>query len=232
MIQTLGIGIWLADGGIVDFHGFPYPTRMVLVRLADGGLWVWSPVELTEEVRETVERLGRPTHLVSPNKLHHLYLGDWLAAWPGAKLWGPASAIKKRDDLVFEEPLDDVPPAAWNGVFDMVRFTGSPFMDEVVFFHRTSRTAILADLSENFDDEFLRSHWKPWQQRLAPWWGIVKGKGYAPLEWRLSFFRRKRLRAARDRVLAWNAETVVMAHGEWQRSGGRGYLERCFAWID
>lgn len=223
--------IWILEGGNVSFYGFAYPTRCVIVRLPGGGLWVWSPIALNEEVRRQVDALGTPEHLVSPNKIHHLFLKDWKAAWPGARLWGPQSTIDKRGDLAFEPALDDTAPPDWGGIFDLVRFSGSPAMDEVVFFHRPSATVILADLSENFSEGFLARHWKPWQRWIAGLWGIVEGKGYAPLEWRLSFFNRRKARACRDRILAWNPDRVIMAHGEWQRANGRTFLERALAWV-
>jgi hypothetical protein len=40
MLEPLGSNLWFADGGVVSFKGFDYPTRMVVVRLADGGLWL------------------------------------------------------------------------------------------------------------------------------------------------------------------------------------------------
>ncbi len=67
-LTPLAEAIWLGEGAIVDFYGFPYPTRCLVVRLADGGLWVWSPVELTADLRAEVEALGPVAHLVSPNK--------------------------------------------------------------------------------------------------------------------------------------------------------------------
>ena len=50
-----------------------------------------------------VDALGRVAHLVSPNRIHHLYLGDWKALYPAARLWGPASTISKRSDLALIE---------------------------------------------------------------------------------------------------------------------------------
>ena len=92
--------IWILEGGIVPFFGFPYPTRSVVVRLPSGDLWVWSPIELTDGAQGRVDSAGCvPAHLVSPNKIHHLFLKDWKDAWPEAKLWGPQSTIDKRDDL-------------------------------------------------------------------------------------------------------------------------------------
>lgn len=81
--------LWVAEGEIVSFYGFPYPTRAAIARLADGRLWVWSPVRLNSELRAEVDHLGSVAHLVSPNKLHHLYLAEWKAANPQATLWGP-----------------------------------------------------------------------------------------------------------------------------------------------
>ena len=231
MLEPIGPDIWLAEGACVDFYGFAYPTRSVIVRLADGGLWVWSPIALSDALKAEVEALGPVAHLVSPNPIHHLFLGDWKAAFPGARLWAPASTQKKRDDLDFEPPLTGETPEAWAGQIDQVWFNGSLWLDEIVFFHRASGTAILADLSENFSEAFLQANWSWWQRPIARLWGIVEGRGYAPLEWRLSFVRRKTTRAARDAVLAWDAERVVMAHGEWIREGGRDYLARALDWI-
>lgn len=230
-MEKLADDIWVAEGDIVDFHGFPYPTRCVVVRLGSGDLWCWSPIALTPELKSAIDRIGRPRHLVSPNKIHHLYLQDWKDAWPDAKLWGPASTIKKRSDLVFEAPLENEAPAAWEGAIGQIWFNGSVAMDEIVFFHRSSQTAILCDLSENFSEAFIRQHWKGWKRWIAKPWGIMEGKGYAPLKWRLSFFRRKATRAARDQMLAWNPRRVIMAHGEIQRENGQLFLERAFAWL-
>ncbi|MBS0242834.1 MAG: DUF4336 domain-containing protein, partial [Proteobacteria bacterium] len=74
MLNPIGDAIWIADGGDVSFHGFPYPTRMVIVRLACGDLWVWSPIALSADLAAAVLEIGPVAHLVSPNKLHRLFL--------------------------------------------------------------------------------------------------------------------------------------------------------------
>jgi uncharacterized protein DUF4336 len=222
--------IWIADGNNVDFLGFRYPTRSVIVRLQNGGLWIWSPIALSELAGE-IETVGRPAHLVSPNRLHHLFLGDWHAAFPGAALWGPASTIRKRSDLPFQSPLTDEPPAPWAGQIDQCWVRGSFTMDEIVFLHQASRTAILADLSENFSATWLVENWAPWQRYLARLSNIVEGKGYAPLDWRLTFVHRRKLRQARAKMLGWHPRNVIMAHGEWQAGNGSAFLARALEWI-
>ncbi len=117
-LEAIDDNIWIAEGDLVSFYGFPYPTRSVIVRLVNDILWIWSPIALTPELRSEVEALGTVTHLVSPNKLHHLYLQDWKAAFPAAHLWGPQSTIEKRPDLTFEPSLQHTPPAEWAGAID------------------------------------------------------------------------------------------------------------------
>jgi hypothetical protein len=231
ILEETGSSIWLAEGGIVSFYGAPYPIRSVIVRLGGGELWVWSPVALTPALRREVEALGSPVHLVSPNKLHHLYLKDWQAAYPEAKLWGPRSTIRKRKDLQFQPPLEDEPPAEWGGDVGQAWFRGSPFLDELVFFHKPSSTAIIADLSQNFSSQFLNEHWSWWLRPLARLDGIAEPDGLAPLEWRLSFLDRKPARAALRKMLAWQPQHVIIAHGECPQENGAAYLERVFRWL-
>ena len=145
--------IWLINGENVDFYGFPYPTRSVIIRLQNRDLWVWSPIRLTEEIKDFINQTGPVKHLISPNKIHHLYLGDWKKNYPNALLWGPHSTIKKRVDLDFETALNDIAPSHWSQEIDQFWLNGSFIMDEVVFFHKSSKTAIFADLSENFSEK-------------------------------------------------------------------------------
>jgi hypothetical protein len=230
-LQAIGDSIWLIEGEVINFYGFPYPTRSVIVRLDNGNLWVWSPIGLSANLRSQIDQLGRVTHLVSPNKIHHLYLQDWKASYAGAKVWGPQSTIQKRSDLPFEAPLTNDAPSDWSDEIDQFWFQGSPVLDEVVFYHRLSGTAILADLSENFGQEFLDAQWAPWKRVIARIWKITEPFGYPPLEWRLSWWRRKGARVVLQRLLATEPRQVVMAHGEWQASDGRRYLEKAFGWL-
>jgi hypothetical protein len=231
MLEQLHETLWLVDGDLVSFYGFPYPTRSVIARLPNDDLWVWSPVRLTTGLRQAVDRLGHVRHLISPNKIHHLYMREWSAAYPQALLWGPQSTIAKRSDLAFQMPLENDPPAAWAEQFEQAWFRGSMVLDEIVFFHQPSGTVILADLIEAFDESFLHEHWSWWQRWIARLDGITARRPGAPREWRLSFLNRGVAREARDRVLSWPCERVIVAHGEWQRSGGHAYLARALAWL-
>lgn len=212
MLEQVDDALWIAEGENVSFYGAPYPTRSVIARLENGDLWIWSPVRLSAGLRADVDCLGPVRHLVSPNKLHHLYLKEWKKAYPEAALWGPQSTIRKRPDI------------------DQAWFRGSFAMDEVVFVHRPSGTAIIADLIQTFSDRFLRQHWG-WFRFLARLDGLTQAQACAPLEWRLSFINRAPARRARDKVLSWNCQHVIVAHGEWVRTGGHELLAKSFRWL-
>jgi hypothetical protein len=230
MLEQVHEALWVAEGELVSFYGVAYPTRCVIARLANGDLWVWSPIKLTVHLRAEVDRLGAVRHLVSPNKLHHLYLPEWKAAYPEASLWGPQSTIKKRADLAFRPALKDNPPSEWLSDIDQAWFRGSFAMDEIVFLHRPSATAIVADLIQTFSDHFLREHWGAWRF-LARVDGLTQNQACAPLEWRLSFINRAPARRARDKALSWNCQRVVVAHGEWPRANGSSFLAKSFRWL-
>ena len=204
---------------------------MAVVRLDDGGLWIWSPVSLGAELEQAVRALGPVRHLVSPNKLHHLFLGQWSARFPEAKLWGPASTVAKISQLHFSGTLADRAPPDWEGQIDQYYFDNSRFLDELLFFHRESRTAIVGDYSQPFSDAFLKREWPRWARFLAKRVKMIEGWGHPPLEVRMTFFHRATARAKVRALIAADPERVVVAHGEIVRGGGAEYLRRAFSWL-
>jgi len=231
MLESLGSDLWFADGGIVPFKGFAYPTRMVVVRLADGGLWLWSPVEKTPPLEDEVRALGPVRHIVSPNRLHYLFLKEWQAAFPDAKLWATAATVAKCDDLHFAGALADDPPPDWEGQIDQFYFTNSPFVDELIFFHRASGTAIIADLSQTFSEAFLKRHWPWWMRPIARISKMIEGWGYPPPDYRISFRRRAGARPKLRALIAKHPRHVVVAHGEIVTTEGEAFLRRAFSWL-
>jgi hypothetical protein len=231
MLEPLGSDLWFVDGGIVSFNGFDYPTRMVVVRLAGGGLWLWSPVEKTADLEDEIRALGPVRHIVSPNKLHYLFLGQWQAAFPEARLWGTAATIGKCRGLQFAGALADDPPADWQGQIDQFHFANSPFVAELIFYHRASRTAIIADLSQTFTEAFLKDHWPWWMRPIARLSKMVEGWGYPPIDYRLSFRRRATARPKVRALIDEHPEHVIVAHGEIVRSDGEAFLRRAFSWL-
>lgn len=227
MLAEFAPSLFVADGPDVSFFGMPYPTRMAVVRLADGSAWVWSPVRLGPELERDVAAIGPVRQIVSPNKIHHLFLKEWADRWPDARLHAPPGLARRRSDLRFDSELGDAPDDAWAGDIDQVAFHGSFAMTEVVFFHRASHTALVGDLVQRFDPSRVHG-WKGLLMRLD---GLVGERGSTPREWRASFLRRGQARAARERVLEWNPQRLVIAHGACAASGAKAILADALSWI-
>jgi len=227
ILQSIGPDIWIADGSRIKFLGLWIGTRMTVAGLAGGGLWVHSPVALTRELGEAVRGLGDVAALVAPNKLHHLFLKQWIGAFPRARVFGAPGLRGKRGDMHFDEDLGEDAPAAWREDIDQTIFSGSRAFDEVVFFHKASRTLILTDLVINMrlDGQGF------FARQFARLEGIVYPDGSAPLMYRLSMKDKLAGRRAAQRMLAWAPEAIVISHGEWFETNGSAELKRRFAWI-
>ncbi len=112
MVQ-LGSHLWIFAGSTVPFFTLPYTTRMTVVKLADGTLWVHSPVQLTANIKQQIDALGSVKYLIAPNALHHLFMADWAVAYPDAQLYGTQQVIDKRSDIAFSETLSTTFVAPW-----------------------------------------------------------------------------------------------------------------------
>jgi hypothetical protein len=227
MLKEFGNSLYVAEGPTVSFYGFPYPTRMAVVRLSDGGVWVWSPVALTEELASSVEAIGPVNHIVSPNKIHHLFLGEWAERWPTARLYAPPGLARRKPEVHFDADLRDEPDPAWTADIDQVIFRGSLAMEEVVFFHRASSTTIICDLIQRHAQEKMSG----WKGKLMQLDSLVGEQGSTPREWRASFLRRGPARTARQKVLDWKARQLLIAHGECAQTGATEIIGKALSWI-
>ncbi len=228
MLREFGPDLWIADGPTVRFmRWFPYPTRMAVVRLRSGGLWVWSPIALDDALADQVATLGPVQHLVAPNKLHHLFLDPWKQRFPVARLHLAPGLAGKRPDLAADGELGDAPDPAWADQIDQVVFRGSFALEEVVFFHRASRTALVCDLVQRFDPEQMTGV----IGAVMRLWGLVGEGGSTPREWRASFVRREPARAAKRRLLSWEPERLVIAHGLCAETRAGEVIARGLHWL-
>jgi hypothetical protein len=109
--------------------------------------------------------------------------------------------------------------------------TNSRITDELIFYYRASRAAIIADLSQTFSDSFLVRHWPWWLRTIARMSRMTEGQGYPPFDYWISFRRRATARPKICALIAAHSERVVVAHGEIVRAEGEDFLRRAFAWL-
>ncbi len=228
MLEKTGENIWIYNGPKVQFYGVPFPTRMTVILLNNKKLWIHSPEKMNPQLKLEIDQLGEVGYLVSPNKLHHLFVEEWIAAYPQAKNYATKGLIKKRSDIKFDKALSDIAENDWKGEIEQLIFKGSLVMEEAVFFYKASKTIILTDLIENFTAETLTG----WQRRLAKFAGILAPNGKAPIDYRASFFMGKQqARESLAVMQSWDVENVIMSHGECVFGEGKAFLERAFSWV-
>ena len=73
-LEKFAENVSIIDGPPVRVIGIPLSTRMIVVKLATGLLWVNSPVSVPLEVLDRIAASGPVRYLVAPTKLHS---GDW-----------------------------------------------------------------------------------------------------------------------------------------------------------
>ncbi|HET6305301.1 MAG TPA: DUF4336 domain-containing protein [Myxococcota bacterium] len=223
-MRELAPDLWVAERS-QRFYGLEVGTRMTVLRLADGSLLLHSPVSLDAALRRELDARGPVRFAVAPNRVHHLHAGEVASVYPEARLWIAPGLERKRPDLVFEGVLGDEAPAPWRGQVDQVFFRGRPYENEVVFHHRASRTLILCDLAFHFRAgthpvtrllmQLIRSYDRFGPSRLDP----------------LLIRDRKQARQSLERILAWDFDRIVVAHGDVLEHGGRQALREGYAWL-
>jgi hypothetical protein len=228
VLKPVAENVWLADGPEIQFKVLPFPTRMTVIRLGDGGLFVHSPIAPDPALMAAVDALGPVRHLIASNSLHYWWIPDWAMRYPQARVHAvPGLSKKAKRPLRIDAELGDAPAPDWADEIDQVLFTGDGFI-EADFFHRLSGTAVLTDLIENFEPCRIKRSWLRWLVRAAH---AADPHGSAPYDMRLAFLRhRTGLRAGVRRMLAWKARRVILAHGRWYDRDGAAELARAFAW--
>lgn len=227
-LEPVGDRLWVVDGPVaVDLVVVPYPTRMAVARLDDGGLWITSPVAASFETLTALDDLGQVRDLLAPTPRHYWRLERWHQLFPEARLWtsplGPFTLGRRRTLPV--SVLGDEAPAEWAGQIDQACYR-APGFAEVAFFHRASRTLLIEDI--------IQSHGlhrgRPLVNALIRLGGIADPGG-VPRDIRSLSRNRKVTRAWAERVLDWDFDNLVLAHGPVIRGGARPVVERALDWM-
>lgn len=195
---------------------------MIVVKLSDGSLWINSPVSVSAVEIKALEGIGPVKYLVAPTPMHLWRLADWAARFPEAQLWGPPG---RRGGASCAKVLTDEPPAPWAHDLDQLIFRGNVFLDEVYFLHRTSRTAIVADFIQNYPARHARSL-RNLVLKLA---GVLNGG--VPIDVRWSFLARAAARTSLEKLLGWDFDRLIVAHGNCVDRDAKQFVQDAFRWL-
>ena len=226
-LNKVGENIWCIDGEPVKMFTIPFQTRMTIVRLDSGKLWLHSPVTPSEKIYNLVNEIGEVSYLVAPNILHHLSLGSWMQVYPEAKLFGVERLPEKRMDLKFSGILADSPEPEWSGEIDQLYFRGSDILLEVAFFHKQSKTLILTDLIQNHDPRKENQFWRIIKHIN----GVLSPHGGVPKDLRLTIRDKEKARTSLKGILSWDFERLIISHGLCIEDDAKQYVSNSFSWL-
>ncbi|MBI3785650.1 MAG: DUF4336 domain-containing protein [Deltaproteobacteria bacterium] len=223
-LRELANNLWVADRPLKLIVG-DIGSRMTVLRLADGGLFLHSPVRLDAETRAALDAIGSVRHVVAPSLVHHFFVAEYAIAYREAQLCAAPGLPQKRQDLKFDALLSDEAPTAWRDEIEQHCFRGVPRTNEVVFFHRASRTLLLTDLAFNVRAERTAG------ARLFYWLAGAAGD-FGPHRLMRALIRdRSAARASVERILQWDFDRVTVTHGDVLESGGRAAFANAFEFL-
>lgn len=228
ILRPFGQDIWTIDGDTVRMFGLlPFTTRMTIIRLSSGSLWIHSPVAPNAERRDAVEGLGPVAHLVAPNKIHSLGIAPWKALFPSARVWASPGFAARHRDIGTDEVLANDAEPAWRTDICHCVVAGHAILDEVVFLHKASRTLIVTDLIQKHEAAGETVFWRG-VKRMG---GILGEDGGVPLDIRFSVRDRTAFRRSIERILDWEFDNLILSHGHCLRGGAKEDVRRAFAWL-
>jgi hypothetical protein len=228
-LQQFGTELWIAEGPNVRDMGLLFTTRMTIVRLHDGSVWVESPVPVAPEIIDQIQSLGSVKYAVACTPRHTWRLKHWHALFPDAQLWAPGgkSLPTKPAPTPLNDIFTDTPSEEWAEDLEQLAFRGSFALKEVLFMHMRSRTLILGDLVQV--NPMLKG--KPIRNLVFRLLGAAVPNGGVARDIRLSFQRRELARKSLDRLLSWDFDRIVISHGECVTSNAKAFIEEAFRWL-
>lgn len=224
--------------------GIDIGLAMFVVRLADGDLWLHTPIAPTEEALALLDSIGgRVAHVVCPNLSpeHWVFARAFSEHTPDARFWvcgglltGGGLPLPGRDGIValtqthaVQELRADDPSCAWAPEIGVALFReAGGLFEEAAFLVRRARAVIVADGAFAAHDK--RAMPLPPFEALARAVGIHSQVG-APLLSLMAATSRPAVAAYARAVLAWDFTELWCSHLEPVIKDGRGEWARAFA---
>lgn len=202
-----------------------FRSRMTIVRLDDGSLWIHSPAKPRTELVEEIDALGPVRDVVAPNRHHHLFLVPFLASFPRARGWIAPGLDQGRPEFEHLQTLDAEYRQQWQPGLQGLFIDGLPVLNETAWYHAPSRTLIVTDLLLFFARN------DSWPTRLA---ARIAGCHHGPAmgrHVRLLVKDRVALRGSVESLLALDFERLVLAHDRIIENDARAQLREAFTWL-
>jgi len=228
-LQAFAENVWIVDGPLVRDMGLLFTTRMTIVKLSDGSLWISSPVPASFDTLKQIIKLGPIRYLVAATPRHVWRLEAWHTLFPEAQLWVSRLTpfTLQKGNLPVAGILGDVPPEGWADDLEQLAFKGNPLLSEVLFFHKKAHTVLLDDLIQI--NPALAG--RPFRNVLLKLAGGLTPNGGVGFDIKLTFINRDLARQSLQKLLSWDFDKLIIAHGACLEKKAKPYVERAFLWL-
>lgn len=231
MLRQVDNHLWVARQPF-KFFGIEVGTRMTVIELSNGSLVIISPIEISSGIQQQLDTIGTVRYIVAPNLFHYLYLAKCQQLYSQAQTIAPPGLAAKQPDLridsVFTKDRIEFDSELEFVLFEGFRVFMPPqveIINEIVFYHPASKTLIITDSAFNFDRSF------PFVTQLA---ARVLGS-YQELKPylldKIASSDKQKLKQSIDKILAWDFQRVIMAHGTIVDREAKTKLSAGYQWL-
>ena len=221
-LREIAPSLYCVDG---DWQGSPFRRRMTVIQLKTGGLIIHNAIRLKDEDYAKLDALGKVEAIVAPNKYHASEAHFYKLKYPKAKVLVARSAAAEVKKLC---EVGGVLPEGWSPKLreevGCMEFEGTRNLCENLFFHRASRTLIVADLIFNMQMEVkggMRFFFK--LNRIYKRFGPSRIFRYVIVN------EPKVATESVRELMHWDFDRVIMNHGEILNTGGKAAIQQGFA---
>ena len=231
MLKQIDRHLWVAEQPL-KFLGLEVGTKMTVIKLLNGSLVIISPIEISSEIQQQLANIGTVRYIIAPNLFHYLYLARVQQIYPQAQTIAPPGLAAKQPHLRIDRVFT-LDPIEFNSELEFVRFEGFrafippkvKTVNEIVFYHPASKTLIITDSAFNFDRSF------PFVTQLA---ARILGS-YQELKPylldKIASQDKQKLKQSIDKILAWDFQRVIMAHGTIVEHQAKAQLSTGYHWL-
>ena len=223
MIKEFAENLWVVEDEKFSVGVLQIGSRMTIIRLKDGELFVHSPIALSKTIRDSIDIIGKPKFIIAPNTMHHLFLKQFYDQYRETEIYIVPGLRKKLPDFSNAKDLLDKRDYPWSEEIKQHHVKGIPKLDEVVFFHPFSKTLILTDLA------FYITADKPLFTRLFfRINGVYDRFGPSRIFKYFILKNKSEFKKSIGYILEWDFDKIIISHGRLIEKDGKDIFAKTF----
>lgn len=187
--------------------GVDLPLRSTLIRLANGESLLYAPFYFSEEQLNFLQKNSSVNYLIFPNQFHHLSATILRRQFPNAKMIAAPGLEEKRKDIKWDGVLFGDGALSFSDLeFKLIK--GMPKVNEVVIYHRPSKTLLVTDLFFNLEKS------STWTGKLIFLLFGTYNRFSISRFFKLQISNKKLYYESLNSINKWDIENIVPCHGQ------------------